>query len=105
MQSHSLGGINIARNKREKLVNPFFIIPFLIIVIIFTFFVFNYTVKLHTREPLSSKRLTDFSDQELLDLLKKNGEEDLRFMAGICSEILRRMNELKPLLEKNKEGN
>lgn len=83
----------------------FFITPFLIISIIFTVFVFKYTVKLHTREPLSSKRLTDFSDQELLDLLKKNGEEDLRFMAGICSEILRRMNELQPLLEKNKEGN
>lgn len=86
-------------------MDQFYIIPILFILIIFTVFLNKYIVKLHTKDPLSPKRLTDFSDQELLDYLKRNGQEDLRLMAGICSEILRRMNELKPLLEKNKDEN
>ncbi len=44
---------------------------------------------------IPSKPLKEFSGKELLDLLENNQKEDLIVLAGVCSEILRRM-EMNP---------
>lgn len=36
------------------------------------------------------KPLKDFTDQELYEVLEKNESTELKILAGICSEILRR---------------
>lgn len=43
--------------------------------------------------------LRDFTNEELLECLEKNQTMELSRLPGICSEILRRMNQQKPLLK------
>lgn len=45
------------------------------------------------------KSLKDYSDEELIWFLDHNTQIDLQKLSGITSEILRRMNHVKPLLE------
>jgi hypothetical protein len=47
------------------------------------------------------KPLNDYTDDELIEIIQKNQEIELLLLAGICSEILRRMNERKLLLTTN----
>ena len=49
------------------------------------------------------KSLRDYSNNELINLLNENEKEELIKMAGVVSEILRRMNEVRPLLQKDEE--
>ncbi len=51
------------------------------------------------------KLLKEYTNCELIEHLNENYKVDLRELAGICSEILRRMNEINPLLkEEEKES-
>lgn len=47
------------------------------------------------------KSLRDYKNSELLEILQKNEVTDLQKLSGICSEILRRINEKFPLLEED----
>lgn len=47
---------------------------------------------------LTYKGLPDYTNEELIYYINNNMTVDLSMMAGILSEILRRMNEKKPLL-------
>lgn len=50
------------------------------------------------------KSLRDYTNEELISYLNNNMTTDLSMMSGLLSEILRRMNEQKPLLpEKNED--
>ncbi len=46
-------------------------------------------------ERYNHKMLRDYTDDELYEILKLNHETDLRVLAGISSEVLRRMIEEK----------
>lgn len=41
---------------------------------------------------LRKKPLAEYTDRELLTFLELNEEIEMFYLAGICSEILRRMN-------------
>ena len=47
------------------------------------------------------KSLTEFTDKELLEYLDNNENIQLKILAGICSEVLRRMNEREGFLKKS----
>lgn len=47
---------------------------------------------------LTYKSLPDYTNEELMFYINNNMTVDLSMMAGILSEILRRMNQIKPLL-------
>lgn len=50
------------------------------------------------------RSLKDYTNDELIYFINCNESTDLHMMSGILSEILRRMNEKKPLLnEENKD--
>lgn len=44
------------------------------------------------------KDLKDYTNAELISYLDNNTTVDLSMMAGLLSEVLRRMNKIKPLL-------
>ena len=44
------------------------------------------------RSIIPDKSLRDYTDEELADFLDKNQSTDLKVLAGICSEILRRQH-------------
>lgn len=50
------------------------------------------------------KSLKEYTNEELILFLNRNEVTELSRMAGIVSEILRRMNEIKPLLPKEVES-
>jgi len=41
-------------------------------------------------KPRKRKRLKDYSDEELKEILEDNANTELLELAGICSEVLRR---------------
>ena len=50
-------------------------------------------------------KLREFTDEELIIFLENNHMMDVGLLAGICSEVLRRMNKINPLLPKEgKDG-
>ena len=49
------------------------------------------------------KQLIDYTNEELISYLDINTKTSLPVLTGILSEILRRMNENKPLLPKDEE--
>lgn len=55
--------------------------------------------RIHPKELYQNKSLKNFTNQELIGFLNCNEHQDLQAIGAICSEILRRMNEIKPLLE------
>jgi hypothetical protein len=50
------------------------------------------------------KSLKDYTNEELISYLNNNEMVDLSMMAGILSEILKRMNKNKMLLEVKKDN-
>lgn len=48
------------------------------------------------------KSLKSYTDEELIEALQVNESIEMIRLAGLCSEILRRMNEIKPLLKDSK---
>lgn len=49
------------------------------------------------------RSLRDYTNEELISYLNNNMTTDLQMMAGLMSEILRRMNEKSPLLTSEDE--
>jgi hypothetical protein len=49
------------------------------------------------------KPLSEYSNDELIQFIETNCSRDLQELSGICSEILKRMNKIKPLLPKDEE--
>ncbi len=49
--------------------------------------------------------LKDYTNQELINYINNNDINDLTMMSGITSEILRRMNDISPLLPIEGESN
>jgi len=47
--------------------------------------------------------LREYTNAELIELLQHNNTLELRCLSGILSEILRRMNEISPLLPLKEE--
>jgi hypothetical protein len=46
---------------------------------------------------ISSKSLKEYSNEDLINFLENNENMDVHALAGIASEILRRMNLKRPL--------
>lgn len=46
------------------------------------------------------KQLNEYTDEQLVELINNNNQICLKLLSGITSEILRRMNQRKPLLSK-----
>lgn len=53
---------------------------------------------------ITLKSLKDYKNEELLIYLNENETIDIKCLCGILSEILRRMNGIKPLLSKEVES-
>jgi len=49
------------------------------------------------------RSLPDYTNEELIGYLNNNMTTDLSMMAGLLSEILRRMNERSPLLPEDNQ--
>lgn len=49
---------------------------------------------------LCRKNLSEYTNEELIFILDNNEKIELRELAGIVSEVLRRMNQQKPIFEK-----
>lgn len=49
------------------------------------------------------KSLRNYTNAELMSYLRDNECTDLSMMSGLLSEILRRMNEIKPLLDEENQ--
>ena len=45
------------------------------------------------------KSLKEYTNKELIDLININEEIELNRLGAICSEIFRRMNDVRPLLD------
>lgn len=50
---------------------------------------------------ITLKSLKDYKNEELIEYLNNNQVIDLMEMSGIMSEILRRMNRIRPLFPKD----
>lgn len=45
------------------------------------------------------KLLNEYTNEELIGILDNNNKEQMSELGAICSEILRRLNDIKPLFE------
>jgi hypothetical protein len=50
-----------------------------------------------------SKSLKDYTNEEIIAVLDHNESIDVFVLTCVCSEILRRMNDIQPLFPKHEE--
>lgn len=60
---------------------------------------FSFKKTVSSEEKKEFKSLRDYTNKELLSHLDRNNTTNLQLLAGFISEILRRMNDIKPLLD------